>query len=345
MTGNTLPDRDLELLSAYIDGELDDRSRADLERRLAGDAPLRDALADLRATVALVRELPRLKAPRSFALDPAVHKRRAPWWKRLFATGTVLQLSGALGAAASVVLIVAALLLNAPGTEEERALPPTPESQPTQVGFAPEPTGPPDTELRLQATATQAMPTASPPPVADMALEEDDGMAAFGGEVAGDAAGSAPPAAEMAPPPGTIETFDAAPAEPLAAGQSQPASEGEGAAQETAANSIPSDAEEAAPLFQAEQAEQPAPAATTIIAMPTGTATPAGPSLKGTLAPSATAPDVAPDEATARDIAAAGEAQAQNEESDHRWLAALGIVLLPVSLALFVFGRKKARRA
>lgn len=343
MTGNTLPDRDLELLSAYIDGELDDRDRVDFERRLAGDAPLRDALAELRATVALVRELPRLKAPRSFALDPAIHQRRAPWWKRLFATGTVLQLSGALGAAASVVLIVAALLLNAPGTEEERALPPTPESQPTQVGFAPEPTGPPDTELRLRATATQAMPTASPPPVADMALEEDDGMAVFGGEVAGDAAGSAPPAAEMAPPPGTIETFDAAPAEPLAAGQSQPASEG--ATQETAANSAASEAEEAAPLFQEEQAEQPAPAPTTIIAMPTGTATPAEPSLKGTLAPSATAPDVAPDEATARDIADADEMQAQDEESDYRWLAALGIVLLPASLALFVFGRRKARRA
>lgn len=343
MTGNTLPDRDLELLSAYIDGELDDRIRANLERRLAADAPLRDALAELRATVALVRELPRLKAPRSFALDPAVHGRRPPWWKRLFVTGTVLQLSGALGAAASVMLILSALLLNAPGAEEERALPSTPESQPTQIGFAPEPTGPPETESRLKATATRVVPTASPLPAADMALEEDDGMAAFGGEAAADAADTAPPAAEMASPPGTIEMFGAAPAEPLAAGQSQPASEG--AAQETADNSAVSEAAGAAPMIQEEQAEQPAPAPTTIILMPAGTATSAKSPPTATFAPTATAQEAVPDDAAARDATDAGEAQAQDEEPDYRWLAAVGIVLLPASLALFVFGRKKARRA
>lgn len=57
-----------ELLSAYLDGELADEQRAALESRLVADAALRAELNALRTTVALIKGLPPLKAPRAFTL-------------------------------------------------------------------------------------------------------------------------------------------------------------------------------------------------------------------------------------------------------------------------------------
>ncbi|MFP4321338.1 MAG: hypothetical protein ACLFTK_02695 [Anaerolineales bacterium] len=57
-------------LSAYIDDELAPQARAALEARLAQDADLRAELDDLRATVALLREMPTLRAPRDYTLTP-----------------------------------------------------------------------------------------------------------------------------------------------------------------------------------------------------------------------------------------------------------------------------------
>jgi hypothetical protein len=109
-------DRDLELLSAYLDGELTDREKELLEQRLARENALRAELDDLRDTVALVGDLPRLKAPRNFTLDPAVYGR--PLRHRLFTLKSALQLSGALGAVASIALIILAVLLTQGGTEK-----------------------------------------------------------------------------------------------------------------------------------------------------------------------------------------------------------------------------------
>lgn len=108
---HTPSERDLELLSAYLDGELSDREREALEQRLSRDARLRIALNELRDTVKLLHDLPRLKAPRDFTLDPADFARPVPWWQRLLSTAVVFQVSGALGAAASVIVIVLALAL------------------------------------------------------------------------------------------------------------------------------------------------------------------------------------------------------------------------------------------
>jgi hypothetical protein len=114
-------DRDLELLSTYLDGELTDREKEKLEQRLAREKTLRATLDDLRETVTLVRDLPRLKAPRDFTLDPSICAHPAPWWKRLLPLETALQLSGALGAAASIMLIVLAVLLGQ-GTSEKSSM-------------------------------------------------------------------------------------------------------------------------------------------------------------------------------------------------------------------------------
>jgi anti-sigma factor RsiW len=94
MTINSDPqlnDTDLELLSAYIDRRLSDDERAALEQRLKSTPALRSALDELRATVALLRDLEPLKPPRSFTIEaPAAAPRRGwafPW--RAFGSGLI----------------------------------------------------------------------------------------------------------------------------------------------------------------------------------------------------------------------------------------------------------------
>ena len=59
-----------ELLSAYLDGELNPQERDRLEARLAAEPDLRARLEMLRQTVALVQELEPVPAPRNFLLTP-----------------------------------------------------------------------------------------------------------------------------------------------------------------------------------------------------------------------------------------------------------------------------------
>lgn len=60
--------RDLELLSAYLDGELKPSDSTKLEARLTSNPELASVLNDLRATRTLLRKLPARKAPRNFTL-------------------------------------------------------------------------------------------------------------------------------------------------------------------------------------------------------------------------------------------------------------------------------------
>jgi hypothetical protein len=62
--------RDLEFLSAYLDGQLNSSDSARLESRLASDESLRAALDNLRSTRGLLRQLPSRRAPRNFTLTP-----------------------------------------------------------------------------------------------------------------------------------------------------------------------------------------------------------------------------------------------------------------------------------
>ena len=61
-------DRDLELLSSYVDGQLTPSDSARLESRLKSDGQLASALDDLRAARTLLRQLPKRRAPRNFTL-------------------------------------------------------------------------------------------------------------------------------------------------------------------------------------------------------------------------------------------------------------------------------------
>ena len=60
--------RDLELLSSYLDGQLNPSDITRLEARLNTDPQLVSALDDLRAARTLLRKLPQRRAPRNFTL-------------------------------------------------------------------------------------------------------------------------------------------------------------------------------------------------------------------------------------------------------------------------------------
>ncbi len=96
-----------ELLSAYIDGALSPRERARLEARLAQDADLRARLESLQQTVALVRGMPPVRAPRHFLLTPAMVRRPAPVARRL---APALTFATAISGLLCVVLLVGNLL-------------------------------------------------------------------------------------------------------------------------------------------------------------------------------------------------------------------------------------------
>lgn len=60
--------RDIERISEYLDGRLDSSDSARLETRLASDPALASTLDALRASRALLRRLPKRRAPRNFTL-------------------------------------------------------------------------------------------------------------------------------------------------------------------------------------------------------------------------------------------------------------------------------------
>ena len=60
--------RDIEQLSAYLDGELSGPETKRLETRLADDPQLVSVLNDLRSARVILRKLPKHKAPRNFTL-------------------------------------------------------------------------------------------------------------------------------------------------------------------------------------------------------------------------------------------------------------------------------------
>jgi hypothetical protein len=66
-----LNERDLITLNAYVDGVLSPPERAAFEKRLASDPNLQQEMDTLKATVALLHKVERVRVPRNFTLDPA----------------------------------------------------------------------------------------------------------------------------------------------------------------------------------------------------------------------------------------------------------------------------------
>lgn len=66
----SISNRDLEALSAYLDGELSGKELKNLKENLRSDEELRDALEQLQQTRMIMRSLPSLRAPRNYYLTP-----------------------------------------------------------------------------------------------------------------------------------------------------------------------------------------------------------------------------------------------------------------------------------
>lgn len=70
--------RDLELLSSYLDGQLSPADVTRLEARLLVEPDLRSVLRDLRSARTMLRQLPMRKAPRNFRLTPKMVGKNPP---------------------------------------------------------------------------------------------------------------------------------------------------------------------------------------------------------------------------------------------------------------------------
>jgi anti-sigma factor RsiW len=70
--------RDVEKLSAYLDGQLKSSEKARLESRLQSDPELASILKELRQTRGLLRQLPQRRAPRNFTLTPKMVGQKPP---------------------------------------------------------------------------------------------------------------------------------------------------------------------------------------------------------------------------------------------------------------------------
>lgn len=347
-----IPERDLELLSAYLDGELSDRDRRALEERLAAESDLRRALDELRVTVRLLNSLPRLKAPRSFALDPAQFGRRASWWQRVLASGALLQWSGALGTAASIILVVLGLTLGRG------------DSEPAQDAQAPSATLSAAPAAASLPTPLPVTPTLAPSPLPPMASELDGAEA----DIAAESAEEAEPGlaeAPMAAPPVPLTESEAstfagqeefAPTSPLSDSAASTFAGPEEFAPPSAASPLPSELEApqierfAAPGSAADTADEADDAATlrsgegaAAVQAPHATIFPP-PTATAGVAAQKTA-DMIGDVTEDFEAASPAEAPAHAEPSEpgpRWWLVALGAAGMAISVILFLVGRRQA---
>ena len=123
-----LTERDYDLLSLYIDDALTPPERRAIESRLASDAEFRAELDALRRTVALVKSLPEMVAPRDLRLTPKIAadvlaELKAAQPVRKNRQTVVYRLTSIAAAAASLVLVFAgALTLLQPDMSQRPAM-------------------------------------------------------------------------------------------------------------------------------------------------------------------------------------------------------------------------------
>lgn len=142
-----------ELLSAYLDGELDGPEQARLEAQLAADPALQAELETLRQTVTLVREMPHIPAPRNFFLPQTTATRlqaaplkqpRRSWSLSLLTTATIV-----VSLIFAVVLSGDVLRRAAPGSQMAYE---APREAPSEAALTSIPTEAPPPEEMLEPT-------------------------------------------------------------------------------------------------------------------------------------------------------------------------------------------------
>lgn len=225
-----------ESLSAYMDGELSPADRARVEEHLQRCKSCTQNLRTLQHTVRLVRELPAMSAPRSFAVRPAVTRARpvraAPSWGY-----GVLKGATAIAALLLMLLIGGDLAWHVVGTP---LTPMAPAAQAPEVAWAPspEPSVAPsaaEEETMLgQAKETEPSDLEQMVPAPGEPTQPADGYTAPPAEVS-------PPAKLEATAPAGTPTSGAQPTEipeeegaPLGAGGAEPTPSAESAPPATA---------------------------------------------------------------------------------------------------------------
>lgn len=167
-----------ELLSAYVDGEVTAEEAREVEDLLASSEDARRELAELQATVDLIRGLPELEPPRSFALDAAPKKRWTLWWPSVRTTGLATSVAAML-----LVGLVAGDMLDVLeqarfGGDDSALAAAAPESAPESAA-APEPEGALTKSAAGQdeSAQVQAAPAAAAPRMAAGASSEEPATA------------------------------------------------------------------------------------------------------------------------------------------------------------------------
>jgi len=150
-----ITNRDWEILSAYLDGQLSARERTRLEERLRQRADLRATLVELRRVRAMLRSQPRMRAPRSFALTMEMIEGKAAR-QAAFNPYPALRLASVLASALFILLAIGDAL----GLAPRQALQPV-EAQTSPQALlmapaAPAPPYPESTSVQPEAEALGA---------------------------------------------------------------------------------------------------------------------------------------------------------------------------------------------
>ncbi len=174
-----------DALSAYLDGALPAAERAAVEAHLAACPACRTALAELRATQALLRAAPRPAPPRSFALTPAqAEALRSGRTRPAAARPATPRLAIGLRVAAAAVFVLFATVLGSDlrgsarlATETTRSQAPAPAAaklphpEATAGGPAAAALAPATPSAAANAAGAASDVSATPPPLGGMAVQ------------------------------------------------------------------------------------------------------------------------------------------------------------------------------
>lgn len=163
-----------ELLSAYLDGELNEGEREQLEARLSQDPALRAELRTLHQVSSMVQELPRVSAPRNFILSETMVRGRQPTrTPEPRRTWTAPLLTAATAVVSLLFAVVLATDLLLPGVADFAAAPepihPMEEAAPLVVEEGPAPEA--ERELGVDPTPYPEVAVESLPEEPDLEIE------------------------------------------------------------------------------------------------------------------------------------------------------------------------------
>lgn len=152
MTDSTPYNKDNELLSAYLDNQLEAKERMYLDQRLQAEPSLRVELEELRATVALCKQVEPIIPSRSFTLDPSTIQQRQPFWQR----GWLRLSGGVLAMVFGIVVLTSLYGGGSPQSQSAQVAPTFQVAQDDQANIA-----------AREAPASDGAPAPAPPQMSE----------------------------------------------------------------------------------------------------------------------------------------------------------------------------------